>query len=485
MALPAAAQNAGGLRITPLLDTTLSAVHRSDSAQLGQRDDAVLQVRPGVQISAGAGRLRGHLDYSLNAIHHTQAVLGSDQADSLQHSLNAAFNAELVERRAFVEASANITQQALSAYGQQSVDGTQINGNRSEVSQVSVRPYVQGNLAGWATYRVGLNADATHAAGSPTPNSHNTGASLTLGSASTGAWLGWGASATQQRTNFGSQATDSSRLSVSLLMRPDPEWQGSLRGGTESTAIGSFYRKTYNNWGGELRWTPSPRTTVQVAGDQRYFGGSHQVLLEHRFPTSSVRYTSSRDAYDAASGFGVGQPVTIYQMLYAQLASVQPDPALRDQLVRDTLLTLQLNGNARVAGGFVNGGATLQRRDDLSMTYLGRRSNFTLQAFSSESRRIDTTTLGVDTTPVRQAGLNATIIYRLSPVTSVNLSGSGLRTSGTATQAGNRLKSVTLSASKRLTKFASASLSARYSDFDGASNPYREAGLSASLSLRF
>jgi uncharacterized protein (PEP-CTERM system associated) len=245
------------------------------------------------------------------------------------------------------------------------------------------------------------------------------------------------------------------------------------------------YRKTYNNWGGELRWTPSPRTTALVGADQRYFGGSHQVLLEHRFPTSSVRYASNRDAYNAANGVGVGQPITIYQMLYTQLASVQPDPTLRDQLVRDTLLTLHLDGNALVAGGFVNGGTTVQRRDDLSLTYLGRRSTFTLQAFSSVTRRIDTTTVGVDTAPVRQTGLNANISYRLTPATSLNFSGSSLRTPGTALQPGNRLKSVTLSTTYQLTKFVSTSLSARYSAFDSLANPYREAGLSASLNLRF
>jgi uncharacterized protein (PEP-CTERM system associated) len=488
LVLPAAAQNAGGLRIKPVFDTTLSAVHRSGSTQQGPGDDAVLQIHPGVQLAAGAGRVRGQLDYGLNVIHHTQAVAGQDQADTLQNNLNAAFNAEVVERWAFVNATATITQQVLSAYGQQSVDGTQANSNRSEVTQVALRPYVQGQLAGWATYRVGLAADATHAQGSPTPDSHNTGANVTLGSASTGALLGWSATGTQQHTAFGSQNTDNSRVSVSLLIRPDPEWNGSLRGGFETTSVGSLYRKTYSNWGGDLRWTPSSRTTAQFGMDQRYFGASHQLLLEHRFPSSSVRYTNIRDVNSAASGAGVGQPVTVYQMLYAQLASLQPDPTLRDQLVRDTLLTQHLDGNAMVAGGFVNGGTTVQRRDDLSLTYLGRRSTFTLQAFSSTTRRIDTTTAGVDTAPVQQAGLNATVSYRLTPQTSVNLSGSSLRTPGTETQAGNRLKSAALSMSSQINKGLSASLSARYSAFDGATGPtgpYREAALSASLNLRF
>ncbi len=484
-ALPAAAQDAGGLRITPALETSVSAVHSSSATAPG--NDTVLQVRPGVQIAVGGGRLRGRLDYGLNAIHRSSSASGllQGQADTLQNNLNAVLNAELVERWLFVDTTASITQQAISAYGQQSVDGTQINANRTEVSQLAIHPHAQGSLAGWMSYQIGLSADASHAQGAANADSRNTGLSLTLGSPSASAVVGWSLLGTQQTTSFGGRSTDSGRLSLSLLMRPDSDWNASLRGGQETTSIGSLLRQTYNNWGGDLRWTPSPRTTVLVGTDQRYFGRSHQVLLEHRFANSSLRYTSNGGANNAANGSGVGQPVTVYQLFYNQLASAQPDPTLRDQLVRDTLLGLHLDGNAVVPGGFANGGPTLQRRDDLSLSYLGRRSTLTLQAFSSDTRRLDTTTPGVDTAAVRQMGLTGTITYHLTPTSNVNFSGSGLRTPGTATQAGNRLRSAALSWSDQFNKFVSLSATARYSAFDGGVNPYRESALSASLNLRF
>jgi hypothetical protein len=67
----------------------------------------------------------------------------------------------------------------------------------------------------------------------------------------------------------------------------------------------------------------------------------------------------------------------------------------------------------------------------------------------------------------------------------VNLIGSSLRTPSTATQQGNRLKSISLSGAQQFSKYVSTSLSVRYIAFDGAINPYREAGLSATLNLRF
>jgi hypothetical protein len=75
--------------------------------------------------------------------------------------------------------------------------------------------------------------------------------------------------------------------------------------------------------------------------------------------------------------------------------------------------------------------------------------------------------------------------YRLTPTSNVNLTGSVLRTRGTATQECNQLKSVALNWGKQLSKYLGTSLSARYSAFEGAANPYRESALSASLNLRF
>jgi hypothetical protein len=86
---------------------------------------------------------------------------------------------------------------------------------------------------------------------------------------------------------------------------------------------------------------------------------------------------------------------------------------------------------------------------------------------------------------VRQAGFSATVGYRLAPASTLNFIASGLRTQGTATQAGNQLKSAALSWALQFSKSLGGSLSGRYSDFGGAINPYREAALSASLNLRY
>lgn len=479
-----------GLRIVPSLDFGLSYIDSSYGlgfpAGADGRSDVVTSVRPGLQASLRRGRTVGTLSYSLDATHHSRPVVGYGQGNTVQNNLDAQLNTELLDRWVFLDATARISQQAISAFGQQSFDGQQNNANRTEVSQFSVRPSARGPIAGLATYELSLNADTSQSRTAAAPDSHNLGASLSVSSARSGSVFGWSTQLSQQRASFsGGNRSDSTRGTVSLLIRPDPDWSGSLRAGQESVQVGSFYNETYDNWGGDIRWTPSPRTNVLLSADERYFGRAHQVTFEHRFSRSSIRYSSSRDASNAANGGGVGQQVSIYQLFFTQFASVQPDPVLRDQLVRDFLAAIGQNPNAVVTGGFLSGGTTLQRRDDLALSYSGQRVTLTLQAFSGQTRRLDLPVGAVDNFSVKQYGYTSAFTYRLSPSANVNLAASRLNTQGTATQAGNRLDSLSLGWTDRLSRLVTTSVSARYSVFDGPINPYKESSLSATLGLRF
>jgi len=486
----------GGLRVTPSLDFGLSYVDSNYAAAapagIGSRGDVVTSVRPGVQMALRRGRTVGSLSYTLDATHHSRAVQGFGQGNTVQNNLDAKLSTELLERWVYFDASARVSQQAISAFGQQSFDGQQNNANRTEVSQLSVRPYARGPLAGVATYEVALNADTTQSKSGAAADSRAAGANLSVSSAASGSVFGWSTQLSKQRASFsGGNRSDSTRGIVSLLIRPDPDWSGTLRAGQEATKVGAFYNETYNNWGGDIRWTPSPRTSVLLSADDRYFGRAHQVSFEHRLARSSIRYTSSRDASNSAgvgAGLGTGgggQQISLYQLFYNQFASVQPDPVLRDQLVREFLATIGQNPNAVVAGGFSSGGTTLQRRDELALSYAGLRTTLTLQAFSSQTTRLDLSAGAVNNFKVKQSGYTSALTYRLSPLSNLSLTASHLNTQGSGTQAGNQLDSVSLGWSGRLGKMTTTSVNARYSVFEGPINPYKESSLGATLGLRF
>jgi uncharacterized protein (PEP-CTERM system associated) len=472
---------AAGLRIVPTADASLTVVDSS----LPGGSDTVLSLRPGVQIGGQSGRFRLAVVYRQCALHHLRSDV--PQADTLQNALNASLNGDLLDRWLFLDANASISQQTISAYGQQSVDGLQVNSNRTEVSQLSIRPSLRGALSDLATYQLGLSADATRARNGGAAGSHGTGASFSLASASEGTRLGWSAQLSTQRAAYSgsSNTSDNTRVILSLLARIDRDLAATLRGGQESTAVSTVYRQRYANWGGDLRWVPSNRSSVSLSYDERYFGHSYQASLDHRMARSSLRFSSNRDVSNSAGAIGVGQPVTVYQLLFNQFASLQPDPLLREQLVRDFLLSIKQDPNAQVTGGFLNGGATLQTRNDLALSYAGLRSTLIVQAYTSNSRRIDIDAAAQQREPVRQAGLTTSLNHRLTPTSSLSLTGTRLRTLSGATQEGNQLSSASLAWSEQFSRYLSTSLSARYALFQGPSNPYHETALNATLGLRF
>ena len=74
----------------------------------------------------------------------------------IEMQVRGANPAELIERRLGVNASASISQQAVSAFGTQSASTTADNANRAEVTTYSLSPYLRGRLLGEADYQIRL-----------------------------------------------------------------------------------------------------------------------------------------------------------------------------------------------------------------------------------------------------------------------------------------------------------------------------------------
>ncbi len=482
---PAVAQEAAGGRTVAITPTFSATQTYTDSRRTSgfSGGEFITQLSPGLRLSSRSGRIQGSLSYSLNAAYYSE----HPETRSLQNSLSAAFSAEAVEKWAYVDARASVTQQALSAFGQQTVANTaQANANRTEVATVSVSPYVRGSLAGLANYEVRLNAGATNARDSIASDSTNASASVTLSSARPGAVFGWALIGSRQRVDFrAGRATDTDRVNAALTATPAHDLQLSLNGGKESTNVGGFRRQNYDNWGWGARWTPTERTNVALQSDHRYFGNSHSLVFEHRMPRSVWRFSDSRNATSGSDPNGVGQPITLYQLLFDVYASKYPDPVLREQFVLEALRFFGLNPNAIISGGLLTSAVTLQRRQDLSFALLGLRDTLNLQAFTSESRLLDNPNNTPDDGPVRLLGGTGTLSHRLTPTASISLTGSRQKTLGTRTRRGNDLKSLALSWSGQLSRHASTSLGARYTVFNSDIDAYRETSVTASISLQF
>lgn len=474
-----------GFSFSSGVETGFTATRRSSTLDGTNGDDLQLTVRPSVQIGSRVGRLRGTLSYSLAASRHSSR----EDGNGFENYLNAAVDGALVEGWMYVNGSASISQQSRSAYGEQSVGGSvgSANANRAEVASASVSPYVTGRLGELASYRASLTGAATNTRGSSNTDSTTTGAAVSLSSLRSGTVFSWGLDGSWQEVDFRvGRTTESSRAQASLNIVPDVDVSLSLRAGQESTNVGSLDKKTYANWGGSVRWTPSPRTSASLDTDRRYFGNSHRFTFDHRMARSSIRFSSVRDVTNGADTASASAPITLYQLIVATFASSGRDLAEQERLAQEFFrLNPSLDPAAVAGGGSLATGISVVRREDLAFSYTGLRATMSLLAFTNQSRVIDNPFGPPSEGPVRQWGYTASLGYKLTPEDSVSLSGSQLRTLSSGLQQGTDLKSVGLSWSSQLGRRTTASANARYAQFSSLTNPYRESSLSGSLSMRF
>jgi uncharacterized protein (PEP-CTERM system associated) len=487
---PSLAQQAAGSRAFDLVPTlsvsqTVTDSYRAEGSAVGdgRQSEAITTVSPGLRLASRAGRVQGTLDYALSGVLHAR----DSQANALQHRLAASGRAEIVENHLDLDATASISRQPTSALGVQSPDGTLTDLNQSEVRTLSLRPVLRGVLGG--AVAVQASANASRSDGGTQVGSQSTGASLNLSPAVGGRVIGWSLQASRQISDFdGGRETTIDRAIASVIVRPDPELQVTVRGGVERSDLASLDSRQSENYGAGILWTPTPRTRVNVEGDRRQFGNAHTVSLEHRMRRSVWRYSDSRSINDGSSPTAAGGRVTAYDLYFELFAAQEPDPVARDLLVRSFLDRNGIDPNTVLAGGgFLTSAVTIQRRQELSFALNGQRTSATVAMFQTTSERGDTLSGAQDDLangPVKQRGLSVTVSHRLTPVSGLSFNASRQRSASGAVGS-NNLDSLTLGWNTRLGRLSNLALSLRHAEYDSTTDPYSENAVSAAFSTRF
>lgn len=487
-AAPALAQESGGgpgTSLTPTLGIAGGYVENR-SRPIGENGrEFVATLTPGISYVSRSGRLRGSLD-AQTALSERRGVAASSGFEA-QNQLGAAFTADLVANRLLLETRASISQQSVSAYGEQGVTGPTLGDrNRTEVRTLTLTPVGKGPIGEFALYEVRIAATASRTSEELGVGANSLGASALARSPTESALLGWELQLAHDGIRYEGQAQVRTQRAVAgLTTSPGGGLRLKLRAGYESveqTAPVLVY--DFPTAGATVQWQPSARTNLSIEADRRYFGSGARVGLLQRSPRTVLTYAYSRNATD-----GVTQStpaVTLYDRLYAAFSSIA-DTSERDAAVRQLLADQGQDGSQVVATGFQTSSLSLQKRQDLSLLWLGLRTTLTAQAFANSVSEI---TLRSDTepligAPVRQHGYSGSLVYRLTPLASVTLGGLRQMTYGDGSQAGNDLKSAFAASSHRLGVRTTANLVARYTVFNSPTDPYRETSVTASLNLRF
>ncbi len=488
VALAASAQEVTtrpSLVVVPDIDIRQTLTNNSHLLSADRRSDLITELSPELRISSNAGRVRGFLDYSLRSLVYAR----ESSSNTVQQSLSAAGSAEAIDKWGYVDASASISQQSISALGSRSTDPALIDSNRTEVASVRISPYVRGRLGGLAEYEARLSWAATNSNAS-NADSTATEALLRIGSDTSFSRIGVSADLSHQTVDFsagGIHETD--RLTGAMTFAATPELRLSVRAGREFNDLITLTKTAYNTWGLGVTWIPTERTRLEATREHRFFGSSHSLRFEHRMPRSIWTVSDTRDvSTDSATG-GANASRTVFDLLFAQFASLVPDPIQREAVVDTFLLRSGLTRTTLASGGFLTAAPSVQRRQEVSFALLGVRSTVIFSAYRNDARRLDPLAIVADDLAsgnlLRQVGLSMNVSHRLTPLSAISLALTQTKTRASVGDQSTDLRSLTATWSSRLRERADLSLSVRRSAFDSATNPYTESAMIANLRLRF
>lgn len=481
-------QEAGASRSQSIYPSLAVTQTFTDNRLLSRDDrqaELITQISPSLHFNRNFGRVRGHVDYSFNSYVYAREAA----ANNFQNSLSAALHVEAVENRVFVDATALISQQSISAFGVQSPDPALKTSNQSEVSSYSIAPYVRGSIPGVLNYQAAANYSITRGGSFSAANSTSTGVNASLGSDRSLARFGWSANVSRQIIDFDqARRNESDLVNGNLIFAINPDLRVSAKAGRESNNYQSAANSSYSTWGYDINWRPNERTRFSFDSERRFFGNSHSIVVEYRTPKTIWNYLDSRNV-SSGSPTDTRVVVTTHDLLFAQFASIAPDPIQRELLVNAFLLSNGINPRALVTGGFLTSAVSLQRRQALSLALTGLRDTVILTAFKTENSALDSLAPRTDDLAgggsIRQQGLGINVSHRLTPVSALNLSISQLKSSATVgTQASNQ-RSITATWTGRLNSRMNLSLAARHVIFDSSTVPYNESALIAGLTFHF
>lgn len=471
--------------IVPRVSITETLTDNVRLTQSGQQSELITEISPGIRINIDGARVKGYFDYALNQILYAQGA----SPNLSQNALNTFGTLEAVDNWAFIDLSGSISQQVVSVFGTQSIDNTSVNANRTEVSNYRISPYVRGRLGDWVSYdaRYSRAVTSNDAAGTSGVTTVDGVANFKGDSALTN--LGWSADVSQQRVNFNAgRATEADRFSLGLSYSITPQLRVSANAGREANNYTSFNKKNFDTSGVGVNWSPSEMTRLSASRDRRSFGNAHRLSFEHRTARTAWRFSDIKDASATPNQTVVGSLGSIYDLLYSQFESLEPNPTARAQLVNAFLLANGISPNAVVVSSFLTSALSLQRRQDLSFALLGVRDTITFIATQSESTRLDIVSTGVDdfntSNVVRQRGFSVNYAHRLTPDFSLGVLVSQQKASGVSSLQDSTIRFLNVSITGKVGKQATVSVGVRHVISRGTS-PYVENAITGNLIVRF
>ena len=473
--------------VIPYVSVTETLTDNVRLTSVGKQAEQITEVSPGIRVVVNGARLKSYFDYSLTGIVYAQ----NSSPRRTQNALNTFGTLEAIDNWAYLDFSGFISQQAISAFGNQSINNSSINQNQAEVSTFRLSPYVRGRLGDLANYdarytRAITRSDAV--AGSGVTSNEVVGR---IGGDSTFRNLGWLADASYQIVDYSAgRSTKASRSSIGLSYAIMSQLSVFANAGIEANNYTTFNSQSYRTSGFGLRWSLSERTNLSASRDNLSFGEGYSLNFEHRTARTAWRFSSTKGVSTTPSQTSIASLGPIYDILYTQFASIEPNPVLRAQLVNAFLQANGVSPNATVINSFLTSAVSLQRQQNLMFALLGVRDTITFIATQTETSRLDTLSRGIDdfntSSLVRQRGFSVNYARRLTPDNSLGVLASQQNTSGSSSLQNTKLRLLNVNITGRIGRKTFASIGARRTMVSSSSTlSYKENAVYANLTAQF
>jgi uncharacterized protein (PEP-CTERM system associated) len=484
--------HAQSLRLLPSVSVTQSFTDNVQQApDETARTDWITEATPRLRLEGKGSRTELLLDFQLRNF----AYANEARLNNSQKQLTSFLKVEAIENWLFVDAQANISQQNRSPFAGSVLTGNAAasgaGNNRVETTTYQIAPYVRGRIADVAIYQVRLNATETDTSENAFPTTNLYELVSKFSNASPSAKIGWSVDTTVLSLHNKIIGTrEDQRLRGAAIYAVEPQLRFSLVGGYERTDYASVDPRSTGIYGVGVEWSPSPRTQFAAVREHRFFGDGHSVLLSHRTPMTAWRFSSSHDLSVLPTQLTTLDPGSAYSSLFDLLQSAIPDPVERARSVQTRLAQTGIPPGYGISGGFLTSRPFVSRNKEASVALIGSRNTITLAYSNREQRSVGLGLTGSSANSgedVRRESLNAAWAYRLTPLSTVTLLASRLRSESLAV---DRLRTTqyvqSLSWSRPLGPKSTLSAGIQHVDFNSpALNSYKENIVFANLLYRF
>lgn len=465
----------------------------TDNARLSRssaaESDWITQVRPMLRFEATGYRVKGAMDVGVNSSFYGNG----SQHDSNQLLLNGNGKLTWWDNHGFLDLMASVSRQPTYAF--RPIGGDTVTGasNWSEVRTVSMSPNIKGRFANTGTVEARFTANQSDSSTTVLNRLQTNVWSVSATDPRAFGNLGWSMSLNDSHTSrTNNRDVDHRTFRASALWAVDPQVSLRLIGGTETNNYSTVDNKTTTIYGLGTDWTPTPLTKISGTIEDRFFGTGFNLTAEHRGPQVAFQGSYSKDITTTSQN--MTSAVTLLDL--AKLYCASEPAATRDACIRRlTLTSTGADASSALIGlqsGLANG-FYLDRRLQLGVTFIGRRSSLSVIAFNSNRTTITERDFAVTedittTSNLRTTGATVSLQHKMTPITTATGTYTLMRSHTDSTSVGGasdaRNRMITAGVSTRLTPRTTGALNVRNSQGGGIAS-YSENALYGSLLFQF